>query len=82
MNQSGTRIASALKAAPRRSSSAQTYWSAVATWLRKDRRLARLASAYRGAPVDVLPVGTDFRTLLGLHALCEARHAEIGPAIG
>jgi hypothetical protein len=39
----------------------RAYWSAVATWLRKDRRLARLASAYRGAPVDVLPVGTDFQ---------------------
>ncbi|HEX7844025.1 MAG TPA: hypothetical protein VF469_41405 [Kofleriaceae bacterium] len=39
----------------------RAYWSAVATWLRKDRRLARLASAYRGTPVDVLPVGTDFQ---------------------
>lgn len=40
---------------------ARAYWSAVATWLRKDRRLARIASAYGGVPVDVLPVGTDFQ---------------------
>jgi hypothetical protein len=39
----------------------RAYWSAVATWLAKDRRFARLASAYDGGPVDVLPVGTEFQ---------------------
>lgn len=39
----------------------RAYWSAVATWLRKDRRFARLVNMYDGAPVDVLPVGTDFQ---------------------
>lgn len=39
----------------------RAYWSAVATWLGKDRRFARLARAYDGAPVDVLPVGTEFQ---------------------
>jgi hypothetical protein len=39
----------------------RAYWAAVAAWLRNDRRLLRLARAYRGAPVDVLPVGTDFQ---------------------
>jgi hypothetical protein len=39
----------------------RAYWSAVAAWLGKDRRFARLASAYDGAPVDILPVGTDFQ---------------------
>jgi hypothetical protein len=37
------------------------YWAAVAAWLRHDRRFLRLARAYRGAPVDVLPAGTDFQ---------------------
>lgn len=39
----------------------RAYWSAVSTWLGTDRRFARLASAYRGAPVDLLPVGTAFQ---------------------
>jgi hypothetical protein len=39
----------------------RAYWSAVAAWLAKDRRFARLASIYEGAPVDLLPVGTDFQ---------------------
>ena len=37
------------------------YWAAIATWLEKDRRLARLATAYVGAPVDLLPEGTEFQ---------------------
>jgi len=37
------------------------YWSAVATWLDKDRRLARLVAAYAGPPVDLLPTGTAFQ---------------------
>ncbi len=37
------------------------YWAAVATWLDKDRRLARLRKLHDGSPVDLLPVGTDFQ---------------------
>ncbi|QED29986.1 hypothetical protein FRD01_22680 [Microvenator marinus] len=37
------------------------YWAAVADWLEKDRRFARLQKHYRGLPIDVLPVGTDFQ---------------------
>lgn len=37
------------------------YWAAIATWLEKDRRFARLATAYVGAPVDLLPTGTEFQ---------------------
>ncbi|MDD5306951.1 MAG: hypothetical protein PHU25_06470 [Deltaproteobacteria bacterium] len=39
----------------------RVYWSAVARWLHKDRRFARLARLYRGPRVDLLPVGTDFQ---------------------
>ena len=39
----------------------RAYWAAVAAWLEKDRRFARLASGYDGAVVDLLPVGTDFQ---------------------
>ena len=38
-----------------------TYWAAVACWLSKDRRFARLAKLHDGPPVDLLPVGTDFQ---------------------
>jgi hypothetical protein len=34
---------------------------AIATWLKKDRRLARLAGAYEGAPIELLPTGTAFQ---------------------
>jgi len=37
------------------------FWSAIAHWRSKDRRFARLAKVYRGPPVDLLPVGTDFQ---------------------
>ena len=37
------------------------YWSAVASWLDKDRRLARLRKLHDGGTVDLLPVGTDFQ---------------------
>lgn len=43
------------------SSRVRAYWASVAAWLEKDRRFARLASGYEGAPVDLLPVGTDFQ---------------------
>lgn len=39
----------------------RAYWSAIATWLKKDRRLARLAGAYQGAPIELLPTGTEFQ---------------------
>jgi hypothetical protein len=37
------------------------YWSAVAQWLAKDRRFARLVSAYDGPSVTLLRVGNDFQ---------------------
>lgn len=37
------------------------YWAAVARWLAKDRRFARLAALSREGAVDLLPVGTDFQ---------------------
>ena len=39
----------------------RAYWSAVARWLAKDRRFARLATAYAGSPVELLPTGTEFQ---------------------
>ncbi|MEN9580941.1 MAG: hypothetical protein RJA70_3950 [Pseudomonadota bacterium] len=39
----------------------QAYWSAIATWLKKDRRLARLTAAYGGSPTELLPTGTEFQ---------------------
>jgi hypothetical protein len=39
----------------------RAYWAAVATWLKKDRRLARLAGGYQGAPIELLPTGTEFQ---------------------
>ncbi len=39
----------------------RAYWSAVATWLVKDRRFARLIKAYVGRPVELLPTGTEFQ---------------------
>jgi hypothetical protein len=39
----------------------RAFWSAVGRWLRKDRRLARLAAVYRGPRVDLLSTGTDFQ---------------------
>ncbi|MCA9589639.1 MAG: hypothetical protein KC657_30240 [Myxococcales bacterium] len=39
----------------------RAYWASVATWLKKDRRLTRLEGAYEGAPIDLLPTGTEFQ---------------------
>lgn len=39
----------------------RAYWSAVATWLGKDRRFGRLAAVCEGPVLDLLPVGTDFQ---------------------
>ena len=43
------------------SKSVHAYWAAVGRWLSKDRRFARLPKLHEGAPVDLLPVGTDFQ---------------------
>ncbi len=37
------------------------YWTALAQWLEKDRRFARMASAYEGDRLDLLAVGTAFQ---------------------
>lgn len=39
----------------------RAYWSAIAGWQKRDRRFARLAKAYEGPQLDLLPVGTDFQ---------------------
>lgn len=39
----------------------RAFWAAVATWLKKDRRFARMAKLYARPRVDVLKVGTDFQ---------------------
>jgi hypothetical protein len=38
----------------------RAFWSAVAGWLGKDRRFARLAKVYKGPRLDLLATGTDF----------------------
>ena len=37
------------------------YWSAIATCLKKDRRLIRLCALYEGPPIELLPVGNAFQ---------------------
>jgi len=39
----------------------RAYWSAIAAWLVKDRRLARLTANYKGPAIELLPVGTQFQ---------------------
>jgi hypothetical protein len=39
----------------------RAYWSAIAMWLRKDRRLARLGGEYGGPAIDLLPTGNAFQ---------------------
>ena len=39
----------------------RAYWSAVATWLAKDRRFARLSMASSGPSVELLPTGTELQ---------------------
>jgi len=39
----------------------RAFWAACGRWLKKDRRLARLARLYRGERADVLPAGTAFQ---------------------
>lgn len=39
----------------------RAFWAAIAHWLSKDRRFARLVKLYGRSRVDILPVGTDFQ---------------------
>ena len=39
----------------------RAYWAAIARWLGKDRRFARLGKLYDGEAIDLLPVGTAFQ---------------------
>ena len=39
----------------------RAYWASVAAWLTKERRLTRLVRAYGGAPLGLLPTGTEFQ---------------------
>jgi hypothetical protein len=39
----------------------RAYWAAIAHWLAKDRRFARLAKLHDGPAIDLLPVGTEFQ---------------------
>jgi hypothetical protein len=38
----------------------KVFWSAVAHWLSKDRRFARLAKGFQGSRLDLLASGTEF----------------------
>lgn len=39
----------------------RAYWSAIASWLHRDRRFARLLGLYEGPPIELLPTGTEFQ---------------------
>lgn len=39
----------------------RAYWAAIARWLGKDRRLARLVGLHSGAAIELLEVGTAFQ---------------------
>jgi hypothetical protein len=39
----------------------RAFWAAIATWLKKDRRFARMAKLYNGPRIDVSRVGTEFQ---------------------
>jgi hypothetical protein len=40
----------------------RAFWSAMGSWMKRDRRFARLArKPKRAPPVDLLPVGTEFQ---------------------
>jgi hypothetical protein len=53
------RLVRLVKAQP--TSRVRAYWAAMAKWLGKDRRFARLMALYRGAAVEVLATGTPFQ---------------------
>lgn len=39
----------------------RAFWTAIALWLKKDRRFARMARFYSGERIDLLKVGTEFQ---------------------
>jgi len=39
----------------------RVFWAAIATWLERDRRFAKLAADYGGERVDLLATGTEFQ---------------------
>lgn len=39
----------------------RAYWAAIASWLARDRRFARLVVGHEGEPIDLLPTGTAFQ---------------------
>lgn len=39
----------------------RAFWAGIATWLERDRRLAKLIGAYSGLRIDLLREGTDFQ---------------------
>jgi len=43
------------------SSRIRAFWTAMAAWLCKDRRFARMRSAYSGPRIDIMRSGTDFQ---------------------
>lgn len=43
----------------------RAFWAAMATWLAKDRRFARLRDIYEGERVELLAVGTRFHVERG-----------------
>lgn len=47
--------------AAQRSERVRALWSALARWMGKDRRFARLVQIYKGPRIDLLPIGTDFQ---------------------
>lgn len=53
------RLVRLVRAVP--SARVRAYWGAVARWLGRDRRFARLEALYRGPAIDLLPVGTEFQ---------------------
>ncbi len=53
------RLIRAVEAHP--SERVRAFWAAVAKWLERDRRLARLARTSRGSRVDLLRTGADFQ---------------------
>jgi hypothetical protein len=39
----------------------RAFWSAIARWLGKDRRLVQMSKLYRGPRIDLLATGTEFQ---------------------
>lgn len=39
----------------------RAFWAAIASWLKKDRRFARMVKLYDGPRIEALKVGTEFQ---------------------